>query len=361
MRAVVSLAFLLVLALAAPADGARITGWNGENPFVCELQQAGFEATGSDPAADPYCVEFDKRRQNISELGLVDFLAKEPARVAAATDKCFYFQADHWRASVIQDDGSTKLYEWDGHYFFDKARGEGGAWVTNFNVNGRTEDPSRYPGIPPEYAQHMGMGTGGVRVVDGSVEPDPRCAERARREPERIYVAAQPGGPPSRFATDERRCRAPSRGYVTSRSLGPVRIGDGEARVRDVLGPPAEVRRGFLRHCAAGQFLAGNRTDRSGDLGAGGDEPTVMIVARQGAFRLHGTGPGSSERTLRRNFARRLQRMGVVAGTRVHRVRRRPVAFGTRRGQVRWIAVFDTRVIRTREGLEIYLRRALSG
>ena len=55
--------------------------------------------------------------------------------------KCFYFQSDHWRGSIVQDDGSTKTYEWDGHYFFDKARGEGGVWVTNFNVNGQTQRP----------------------------------------------------------------------------------------------------------------------------------------------------------------------------------------------------------------------------
>ena len=112
------------------------------------------------PEADPYCVEFDKRRQNVTELGVVDFLSKEPARVAAASSKCFYFQSDHWRGSVVQADGSTKTYEWDGHYFFDKARAEGGVWVTNFNFNGQTFDPSQLPGMPPEYAQHFGPGHG---------------------------------------------------------------------------------------------------------------------------------------------------------------------------------------------------------
>jgi hypothetical protein len=170
----------LLLALAAPA-AARADGpeaWNGDNPFVCELQQAGLEAEGPNPDADPYCIEFDKRRQNVTELGVVEFLSLEPARVAAASDKCFYFQSDHWRGSIVQEDGTTKTYEWDGHYFFDKARGEGGAWVTNFNVNGQTGNPAAIPGLPPEYAQYFGPGTGGVRVVN-SVEADPACAERA--------------------------------------------------------------------------------------------------------------------------------------------------------------------------------------
>jgi hypothetical protein len=101
----------VAVAFAAPAAGAASgppTGWNGDNPFTCELQQAGFGPTGPHPEVDPYCVEFDKRRQNLTELGVVDFLSREPARVAAASDKCFYFQSDHWRGSVVQDDPSTK-------------------------------------------------------------------------------------------------------------------------------------------------------------------------------------------------------------------------------------------------------------
>ena len=37
-----------------------------------------------DPGADPFCVEFDKTNQNVTDFGIVDFLSKEPARVAAA-------------------------------------------------------------------------------------------------------------------------------------------------------------------------------------------------------------------------------------------------------------------------------------
>ena len=117
---------MIAAAACAPALAADYpTGWDGENPFTCELQQVGFGTAVPHPGADPYCVEFDKRRQNVTELGVVDFLSQEPARVAAATDKCFYFQSDHWRGSIVQGDSSTKTYEWDGHYFFDKARGRG--------------------------------------------------------------------------------------------------------------------------------------------------------------------------------------------------------------------------------------------
>ena len=148
----------LVVACASALGSDPPTGWDGTNPFKCVLQNAAFGPTGPDPGADPYCVEFDKRHQSVADGGVVAFLSLEPARVAAASDKCFYFQSDHWRGSVVQDDGSTKTYEWDGHYFFDKARSEGGAWVTNFNVDGHTGDPSQIPGMPQEYARYFGPG-----------------------------------------------------------------------------------------------------------------------------------------------------------------------------------------------------------
>jgi hypothetical protein len=162
---------LLMLALGAAPAGA-VEAWDGTNPFRCTLQQAGFEATGPDPGADPYCVDFDKRRQNVTELGVVEFLSKEPARLAAAVDKCFYFQSDHWRGSIEQDDPRTRTYEWDGRYFFDKARGEGGAFVSNFSVT---------PLMPPF--------TGGLRHASG-IPVEQRCVELAQREPCRIYAEA---------------------------------------------------------------------------------------------------------------------------------------------------------------------------
>jgi hypothetical protein len=81
----------VALAACAPAWGANYpTGWNGDNPFSCEIQNVGFGTDYPHPEADPFCVEFDKRRQNVSELGVVDVLSQEPARVAAASPKCFY-------------------------------------------------------------------------------------------------------------------------------------------------------------------------------------------------------------------------------------------------------------------------------
>jgi hypothetical protein len=344
------LAAALALVVAAVVSAAGPRPWDGTNPFNCELQQAGFEPTGPHPEADPYCVEFDKRHQNVSQLGIVEFFSKEPARVGAAGDKCFYFQADHWRSAVVQDDATTTTYEWDGRYFFDKAKGEGGAFVTNFKVNGRTEDPSRVPGMPPEYAQSMGPGTGGTYFQDDG-EADASCVAKAKTEP--VYATSSGGGggggAGGGLATSD-RCSPPA---VTSRALGPVRLGDPEGTVRAKLGPPAEIRRGFLRYCDDGAYLVGQRSDRSGDLGGDEAEPAVMIVARRGTFRF---GPGTRAKPIRR-----LRKAGSVAGTRVWTAKRRPLLFGTRAGKVRWVAVYDRRALRSRRTVRELLRRALVG
>ncbi len=340
----------VVVAVAPALAGEQPTGWDGVNPFACELQQAGFAAMGPDPAADPYCVEFDKRRQNITELGIVDFLSLEPARVAAASDKCFYFQSDHWRSAFVQDDGATKIYEWDGHYFFDKARAEGGAWVTNFTINGHTGDPSTVPGMPEEYARYMGPGTAGV-ITRNDGEADPECLSRAKEHPEEIYAAVRA----ERGTAPDLACN-PGSAQMTRRRLGAVALGDSEARVRELLGRPAAVRRGFLRFCADQAFRVGFRNDRSGDLGTASNAPAVMVWSRDRSFRRKGAGVGTSRRTLAARH-RHLRRTGRAAGLRWVVVRR-SVLFGLRGGRVRAVAVADRSRIRTRRGLRTFLRRA---
>jgi hypothetical protein len=345
-------ALLVLAALFAAGTVARAadppTPWDGVNPFVCELQQANFEGKGPNPEADPYCIEFDKRRQNVSQLGVVEFLAREPERVAAASPKCFYFQSDHWRGSIVQDNASTKTYEWDGHYFFDKARGEGGVWVSNFNFGGQTGDPREVPGFPEEWKPFFGPGTGGFRTRN-SIEPDPRCAERAEREAGRIYQGE--GGPSS-------RCMVPG-GRVGPPRLGPARLGDSEAELRRALGPPRRVRRGFLRWCVegGGRFLAGQRGDRSGDLGEGSGERTVLLLTTSRAYRINGVGPGSSEPRMRRLPRARV--LTVEGTTRVFTARPGSrLILGMRQGRVRYVGVRDKRALRSKRALKRYLRRA---
>jgi hypothetical protein len=341
------------------------TGWDGSNPFRCVLQQAGQGTVVPDPGADPYCVEFDKRRQNVSELGVVEFLSLEPARVAAAGLKCFYFQSDHWRGSLVQDDGSTKTYEFDGHYFFDKARGEGGAWVTNFNIGGQSFDPSTVPGIPPEFAAQMGPGTAGV-ITRNDLRVDPACVARAADAAHPVYASAPAGSELDAPGTSAVAPCPSVTGTATGAALGPIRLGDPDARVRAVLGAPQSVHRGYLRYCAGGgdTFLVGQRGGRSGAFGADPDAPTAFLFTTSAAIRVAalargrgGVGPGTRAAVVRRAFpqARVRTRMGRTVVWETRRGSR--VLLGVRAGRVRYVAVHDRRAVRTLMGIRSFLRR----
>jgi hypothetical protein len=320
------------------AASAPPSPWDGTNPFNCVLQNAGLGPTGPDPAADPYCVYFDKTHQNVSQRGIVDFVSKEPARTAAASPKCFYFQQDHWRSSVVQSDSRTVVYEWVGHYFFNKATGDGGVYVSGFSINGQTFDPTMLPGFPPQYGGYFGPGTGGV-ITHNAVPADPRCVALAARK--QIYPA---GGT---------RC-VPGVGKVKRRVLGPVTIGQREDSVRAELGPPQDVKRGFLRYCVSrgGSLLVGERGDRSGTFGSGGSAPAVMLATTSRGFAWAG----------RVHVGSRLRRHGrrLARGTVVVRLRRGVVAVISHR-RVRELVVYDPAAIRGWRTLRGYLSRSRSG
>lgn len=175
-------ASLLVTAVAAAAGLAATPAgalappspWTGHNPFHCRIQNAGTGSTVPHPGADPLCVRYDKTHQNLTQLGLLRFLLLEPARVALAVPKCSYFQEDHWRGSLVQNDGRTVLYDFVGHYFFDKASGDGGVWVKHFTAAGHTFDPRTLPGFPRQYDKYFGPGTGGA-ITHDAVAADPSC------------------------------------------------------------------------------------------------------------------------------------------------------------------------------------------
>jgi hypothetical protein len=341
---------------AGHAQPGDITGWNGVNPFHCDLQMAGFTPTGPAPDADPYCVDFDKTHQNVTDLGVVDFLSLEPARVAAALPKCFYFQSDHWRGSIVQDDGSTKTYEWDGHYFFDKAKGDGGAWVTNFNINGHTGDPSQIPGMPEEFAQYMGPGTGGV-IIHNDIPADPDCAARADADPEQIYASYSP--PPTVGGAAGTCTSAP--GGVGTDHVGPIALGDTERTVRQRLGPPDAVARGFLRYCVSGggNLLVGELEDRSGELGESPDARVVVVLTTSPALTTKGLAVGARASSVKRRFGPARTKL-TVEGTTVRVLRRRTgLIAGVRRGRVRWIGVYDRDAVRKTGVLRALLSRAM--
>lgn len=168
------LAAACALAGAQTAAAAPIEPWDGSKPFRCKIQDVGSTTDFPRPQADPFCVRFDKTGQNLSEGGLVTFLLAEPARVAAAAPKCRYYQRDHWRGSVVQEDGSTELYEFRGRYYFDKGRAAGGVFIKDFELGGRRADPSELDGFPDAFDPYFDRGGGGARL-DLGLEQSSYC------------------------------------------------------------------------------------------------------------------------------------------------------------------------------------------
>jgi hypothetical protein len=184
---ITTIALAAMLVAAAPAAGQPQAGgpWDGRNPFKCDLQDVGTGTDYARPGADPFCVEFDKTNQNVTDFGLVDFLSKEPARVAAASSKCFYFQRDHWTGSIVQGQ-EPELWHWDGSYFFDKALGIGGVSVHNFSLGGVPMDASQFAPDPLKPFVYAGGGGGGIILLE--TKPDPGCGARVDTRNERRHT-----------------------------------------------------------------------------------------------------------------------------------------------------------------------------
>jgi hypothetical protein len=255
MRALVgtAAAALALIPASAYAQGPA-EPYDGSVPFDCVLQQAGTEAEFPDPDADPFCVEYDKRHQNVTQGGVVQFLSLEPARVAAATPKCFYYQRDHWVGSIVQDDGRTETYSWDGSYYFDKAKGAGGAYIENFTVNNQSGDPTALPGFPEEWKPYFGYGRGGFHAT-GSVDADPSCVAKAE---ERSPYPREPEPEPA-----PRGC--PEADGSVGRSIGGLRLGQTRQQTLAANGEPIRRKRGFFRYCiiGGGKYMVGFGAERA--------------------------------------------------------------------------------------------------
>jgi hypothetical protein len=332
MRSRLAIAVALgVMAVGAGPAAAQsgVTGYDGTIPFDCTLQQVGTTADFPQPDADPFCVEYDKRHQNVTELGVVEFLALEPARVAAAGPKCFYFQRDHWVGSVVQGQTSTQTYAWDGNYWFDKARGTGGVYVENYSVNGQTGDPSQLPGFPAEYKPFFGNGRGGVQRSD-SVPADPSCiAKAAEHNP---YRTDGPGGPGGSKGID--RCRVA--GGRVDRGAGGVRLGMRRTSARAKLGQPTTESPRYMSWCMTGGGRLVAAFDRSGSAGR-----AVMVLTDAPPFDAAGIRTGTKA-----SKARRRLRGARPITKRVLAVRRRKdvLVAGLAHGHVAFLASAARRI-----------------
>lgn len=324
-------ALALALGAAAPASAQEPLGpYDGQNPFRCQLQDVGTGTEFPDPDADPFCVRFDKTSQNVTEFGLADFLANEPARVAAAAPKCFYYQRDHWTGSVVQGE-PPELWHWVGSYFFDKAKGVGGVHVRDFRVGGVPFDASPY--APPEYQPYLAPGGGGgVRVLLES-EPDPTCAARVDTPEERQAIY--------RDEPRERACVAPG-GRLRGKRVGAVRLGMAKRTVRERLGEPRKRRHGTDRWCVIG----------AADLRVAYVRGRARLIRTSvRGQELRGVAPGDRARRARRKLGRPGFR---AAGARVIALpgKRRLALAGLAGKRVRWLALADRRLASPRRALE---------
>jgi hypothetical protein len=354
MAAALATTIVLAILQIGPSASALAppTPWDGVNPFRCTIQDAGQGTKVPDPGADPYCVHFDKTNQNVTQLGLVTFLTKEPARVQSAFTKCFYFQEDHWRGSLIQSDQQTVIYEFIGHYFFNKATGDGGVWVTGLTIAGQTFDPRTLPGFPPQYDQYYGPGRGGL-ISHNAVPVDPSCAKRANTAPATIY--APPSAP---------RCVAAT-GRLTRTQLGSLRLGMAAGRVRATLGPPQSVTGKYLDYCVTpnGSLLVGTRT-------ATPHARAVILLTTSRAYVLRGrrgaaVTVGTSPSALRKAFPKaqtvlRVGRLTIVGLGPTGPPTKRPpagrVIVGIAHGHVTYVGTYDPRALRTKRVLARYLK-----
>ena len=307
---------------AAPAGAQGPSGWDGKNPFLCTLQQVGTGTDFPQPNADPFCVEFDKTHQNVDKLGVVDFLSKEPARVAAASPKCFYFQSDHWRGTVSESVPQSETYAWDGHYYFNKATGAGGAYVENFRIGGQSGDPTTVPGFPEEYKKYFSSGRGGVQSV-GDVQADPRCATKPNPSGPGGGASGGSGGSP------KKQCRVA--GGRIRRGIDKVQLGMKRAAARRAQGLPVTESAHRMTWCLDG----GGRLTAA--LGGGAVELVWTDSRPFSTERIH----TSSTAGWARRMLQGERKLGTVRNATVYsaRERRRQLVVGLRRGWVVWMAV----------------------
>jgi hypothetical protein len=317
MRVLLVAALLLAALPAGPADAQGPSGWDGTNPFACTLQNVGTGTDFPQPNADPFCVEFDKTHQNVDKLGVVDFLSKEPARVAAASPKCFYFQSDHWRGTVSESVPQSETYAWDGHYYFNKATGAGGAYVENFRIGGQSGDPTTLPGFPADYKKYFSKGRGGVQAV-GDVQADPRCATKPN-----------PSGPGGNGSAPKQNCRVP--GGQIRRGIDRVTLGMKRGAARGAQGMPVSESSRRMTWCfdGGGHLVATFR---------GGAAEVVWTNSRPfSTDRIHTTSSANHARKMLHGE----KRIGRALNSTVFsaRERRRQLVVGLRNGHVGWMAV----------------------
>ncbi len=336
------IAILALLAAASPATAQSppevIGPYAGDIPFRCQLQNVGTGTDFPDPAADPFCVEFDKTNQNLTELGILEFALQEPARVAAAVTKCFYFQRDHWTGWITQG-SQPELYHWDGDYWFDIARGVGGVSVRNLRIAGVPMDAT--PFVPAAFRPFFDPNGGGGVLVELELNPPSHCTSRVDTPEERDRVYA---GTPEFVG-----CVEPG-GELRRGGVGRVRLGMSRKRVAGRLGVPQDHRQGVDRWC-----LIGKGSIRVGYRRAGGRAELIATSSR--GHSVGGVARGDSEHRARKRLAPRA--LFALGDRRVFETRSGGPLVVVEGSRVRWLVIADRRLTTDEPALRRALRSAL--
>lgn len=328
-------AVALLVPAGAAAQSAPFAPYDGSNPFNCELQDVGTGTDFPDPDADPFCVKFDKTSQSVlPDAGLVDFLAQEPFRVAAAAPKCFYYQRDEWTGALIQGE-PPELWHWVGGYFFDKAKGIGGVSVREFRIAGQPASAASF--VPPAYAPYFDEAGGGGVMVTQVTEADPACVALAE---EGDVYANDP---------QYRDCVAPG-GELEGRRVGRVRLGMAPKRVRSRLGKPRSRKSHIDRWCVIGGASLRVAYRKQG---------VALIRTSSRGHSENGVRPGDK----RRRADRKLDldpafRIGNVEVAEAQRRAGRRLFAGIRGRRVRWLAMVDPSRLSHEAAIRRVLRRA---
>lgn len=341
--ALVALAALGGSPPAAEAQTAELIGpWDGRNPFNCRLQDVGTGTDFPEPDADPFCVRFDKTNQNVTDLGIVDFLLQEPLRVAKGVSKCFYFQRDEWQGSIVQG-SEPELWHWNGNYFVDRAKGVGGVSLRDLRALGSPVDLA--PLVPERFHPflHPSGGVGAAVLLE--TNPDPICGALVDTPEEREAVY--------RDLPAFRDCIAPG-GELSGRRVGKVRLGMRRAKVQRRLGAPRRSRGRGDRWCVIGAATLRVAYRR----GPGGRRGAALIRTTSRGHRARGVGRGTpSRRATRRLGLRPRFRIGRTRVLEAPRRRARRIYAGARDGRVRWLAIADPRRLPTLRTTRRALRR----
>ena len=149
---------------------------------AARCSRPGFGTAFPQPDADPFCVEFDKRAPERDQLGVVDFLSQEPARVAAASPQVLLLpdrplaRLDRaGRRRPPRPTAGTAL-------LLRQGEGAGGVAVSELPRGRPVGRPAAVPGFPAEYRPYFGKGRAASTSPAG-IDVEPRCVELAKREP----------------------------------------------------------------------------------------------------------------------------------------------------------------------------------